>query len=113
MNKNSFYSVVPFNRGWSLLNDVLLVYSLQCADMLDLNWGEIERCTNSGEGKDLLAESGAQSLIVKPHLSFIPTVALNGDFSGQNLRLKNLLSTVCNAYNVSICFSVIKETADH
>ena len=70
--------------------------------MLDLNWEEIERCTNSGEGKDLLAESGAQSLIVKPHLSFIPTVALNGDFSGQNLRLKNLLSTVCNAYNVSI-----------
>jgi len=76
-----------------------LAIGKKCADMLDLNWGEIERCANSGEGKDLLAESGAQSLIVKPHLSFIPTVALNGDFSGQNLRLKNLLSTVCNAYN--------------
>lgn len=71
----------------------------QCADMLDINWEVIERCANSKEGKELLARAGSESLGVKPHLSFIPTVALNGDFSEQNLRLKNLLSTVCNAFN--------------
>lgn len=71
----------------------------QCADMLDINWEVIERCANSNEGKQLLATAGSESLGVQPHLSFIPTVALNGDFSEQNLRLKNLLSTVCNAFN--------------
>ena len=74
----------------------------QCAEMLDINWQVIERCANSNEGKELLAKVGSQSLGVKPHLSFIPTVALNGDFSEQSLRLKNLLSTVCNAFNVSV-----------
>jgi len=71
----------------------------KCAEMLDINWQVIERCANSNEGKELLAKVGSQSLGVKPHLSFIPTVALNGDFSEQSLRLKNLLSTVCNAFN--------------
>jgi len=71
----------------------------QCADMLDINWEVIERCANSNEGKELLARAGGESLGVKHHLSFIPTVALNSDFSEQNLRLKNLLSTVCNAFN--------------
>ena len=74
---------------------------IQCADMLDINWEVIERCANSNEGKELLARAGGESLGVKHHLSFIPTVALNSDFSEQNLRLKNLLSTVCNAFNVS------------
>lgn len=92
-------SPLPYIKCMMANNYEPMKIGKQCAEMLDINWPVIERCADSKEGKELLAEVGRESLGVKPHLSFIPTVALNGDFSDQPMRLKNLLSTVCNAFN--------------
>jgi len=71
----------------------------QCAEMLDINWDVIEKCANGAEGQELLAKVGSESLGVKHKLSFIPTIAINGNFGDQETRLKNFLSSVCRSYN--------------
>ena len=47
-----------------------------------------------------MAVVAQESLGVKHKLSFIPTVALDGDYSNQNNILKNFLPVVCNQYKV-------------
>jgi len=70
-----------------------------CAEMLDINWLVIEKCTKGKEGQQLMAKVGYESLGVEHRLSFIPTIALNGDYDNQRGLLKNLLSGVCNKFN--------------
>merc|ERR1712150_169389 len=45
-----------------------------------------------------MMEDSYESLGVKHKLSFIPTVALDGDYSSQNNILKNFLPVLCNQY---------------
>ena len=47
-----------------------------------------------------MAVVAQESLGVKHKLSFIPTVALDGDYSSQNNILKNFLPVLCNQYQV-------------
>ncbi len=63
-----------------------------------MNWDEIEKCTNGPEGGDLLASHGEDTHSLRPRVSFIPTVQVDGSQDGQNLMLKNLVKVVCNAY---------------
>lgn len=70
-----------------------------CAEMLDLDWPAIKKCATSREGQELMAKVGYESLGVKNRLSFIPTIALNGDYENQSGLLKNLLAGVCDKFN--------------
>ena len=84
----------------------VLIYSLlhyiafQCAYRLELDWEPISKCAQGREGEELMAVVAQESLGVKHKLSFIPTVALDGDYSEQNNILKNFLPVLCNKYEV-------------
>jgi hypothetical protein len=67
---------------------------------LDLDWEPIRKCAQGREGEELMAVVAQESLGVKHKLSFIPTVALDGDYSNQNNILKNFLPVLCNQYKV-------------
>ena len=71
-----------------------------CADQLNIDFEPIMKCATSLEGEELLAEVGAESLGVKHHLSFIPTIAMDDNFGNQSNILKNFLLQICNAYTV-------------
>jgi len=72
----------------------------KCAYRLDLDWEPIRKCSQGREGEELMAVVAQESLGVKHKLSFIPTVAMDGDYSNQNNILKNFLPVVCNQYKV-------------
>lgn len=70
----------------------------KCAYQLDIDWEPISKCAQGREGEELMAVVAQESLGVKHKLSFIPTVALDGDYSNQNNILKNFLPVLCNKY---------------
>lgn len=70
----------------------------KCAYRLELDWEPIRTCAKGREGEELMAVVAQESLGVKHKLSFIPTVALDGDYSSQNNILKNFLPVLCNQY---------------
>jgi len=72
----------------------------KCAYRLDIDWEPIRKCAEGREGEELMAVVAQESLGVKHKLSFIPTVALNGEYSNQNNILKNFLPVLCNQYQV-------------
>ena len=67
---------------------------------MDIDWEPISKCAQGREGEELMAVVAQESLGVKHKLSFIPTVALDGDYSNQNNILKNFLPVLCNKYKV-------------
>ena len=73
---------------------------MQCAERLDIDWEPIRKCAEGREGEELMAVVAQESLGVKHKLSFIPTIALDGDYSNQNNILKNFLPALCNQYQV-------------
>jgi len=92
-------SLLPYINCMMKDNYEPLKIGKTCAEMLDIDWPVIEKCSNGDEGKELMEQAGHESLGVKHHLSFIPTIALNDDYSNQRGLLKNLLAGVCKKFN--------------
>ena len=82
----------PFQRGQ------------KCADELGINWQPIYKCGKVVEGQKLLAMYGDDTHSLRPKVSFIPTVVVNGRQDGQTDMLKNLTSFVCRKYRVRNLF---------
>lgn len=67
----------------------------KCAEELELDWAPIRDCATSLEGKELHAMHGDDTHSLRPKVSFIPTVLLNGAQDSQRSILKNFLLEVC------------------
>lgn len=69
-----------------------------CASQLDIEWSPIEACARGKEGQKMLAVVGDDTHSLRPRVTFIPTIVLNGSQDNQKMILKNLLKEVCRKY---------------
>jgi len=53
-------------------------FVFQCAKELGVDWGPIEKCWKGTVGPELLKSHGEQTHSLRPAVSFIPTVVING-----------------------------------
>lgn len=64
-------------------------------DVEEIKSRKIIECTESPHGKELLKVYGEQTSALRPKISFIPTVLLDGSQRNQAAILKNLKQQVC------------------
>lgn len=73
------------------------LYSLsQCAREFTIDVETIQKCYNSPHGKELLKIAGEATKALRPAVSFIPTITLDGDQRSQKAILKDLMSEICD-----------------
>ena len=65
-----------------------------------MNWEVIRRCASGREGQDLLAAAGRDTQALRPKVSFIPTITLEGSQENQKDMLKNFLRELCRVHKV-------------
>ncbi|XP_017034541.1 gamma-interferon-inducible lysosomal thiol reductase [Drosophila kikkawai] len=71
---------------------------LKCAKLHNItNTDLIEKCAGSTHGLELLKFNGEATFAIRPPVTFIPTVTIDGSQGRQASILKNLLSEVCKA----------------
>ncbi|XP_015589606.1 GILT-like protein C02D5.2 isoform X2 [Cephus cinctus] len=70
-----------------------------CAEQMELDYQQIQECSDDAKGKNLLAMYGEMTHALKPGVSFIPTVTLDKNSDNQPAILKNLLHQVCLLLN--------------
>ncbi len=68
----------------------------------DVHWETIRRCTSGREGQDLLAAAGRDTHALRPKVSFIPTIVIDGSQDNQKGILKNFTRELCRAYKVGV-----------
>ncbi|XP_063239545.1 GILT-like protein 1 [Bacillus rossius redtenbacheri] len=69
----------------------------QCAKTLNITYSEIEKCSSSQQGEDLLAALGDKTKKFNPELSWVPTPAFNNVYDAEDLQesMTDFLSAVC------------------
>ena len=73
----------------------------KCATKLGhIDWSVISKCSQSIEGGTLLASLGDDTHSLKPSVSFIPTIQMNGSQQQQNILLKDLTKAVCESFDI-------------
>ena len=71
----------------------------ECAKRVDaVEWETIAACAYGLEGQRLLAGHGDDTHALRPKVSFIPTIVVDGAQGGQRSLLKNFLAEVCRRY---------------
>ncbi len=94
----------------SVYNHKLLLYFLIISKLLSIqfsgpkcaekhgisNWDSISTCAEGPEGQELLAQMGDRTHDLKPKVTFIPTIKLDGSLDRQRKILKNLKAEVCS-----------------
>jgi len=75
-------------------------YCFQCAQSLGINYTEIENCSTHYEGQELLSTYGDDTDSLRPRMTFVPTILLDGSQDGQKDILKNFMLKVCKVYAV-------------
>lgn len=73
--------------------DPVLIFE-QCAKDLE-EFKKILSCSQSAEGRELLAMHGKVTDSLRPKISWVPTVTLDHSLDDQTLILTNLLERVC------------------
>lgn len=71
----------------------------KCAESLGIDWSVIDKCVDSREGQELLAMYGDDTHSLRPKISFVPTILLDGSQNGQKDILKNLRLQICRMYS--------------
>ncbi|XP_033338466.2 gamma-interferon-inducible lysosomal thiol reductase-like protein [Megalopta genalis] len=66
-----------------------------CARKMKIDIKPILKCFIEEKGKELLAKYGEKTNSLKPRVSFIPTITIDGNSDYQARILKNLLQEVC------------------
>lgn len=68
----------------------------QCAKQHNIdNVDLIQKCFDSSHGSELLKLNGDLTHALRPSITFIPTITLDGYQGKQALILKNLLAEIC------------------
>lgn len=70
----------------------------KCSSELKLrNWDNIENCSNSTEGSNLLQHNGERTLSLKPALTSVPTIVFQNQYdeTAQKLALTDFRAALC------------------
>lgn len=67
----------------------------RCSRSQSIDVETIQKCYNSLHGKELLRLAGEATNSLRPRVSFIPTVTLDGDQRRQATVLRDLLGEIC------------------
>lgn len=68
---------------------------ISCAKENHVDYEAINKCYESPHGAELLKLHGEATAALRPRVSFIPTITLDGAQGRQASILKDLLSEVC------------------
>ncbi|XP_039278023.1 GILT-like protein 1 [Nilaparvata lugens] len=71
---------------------------MQCCRDHGVDWKPIQECAAGSEGDLLLKEHGESTDILRPPVSFIPTILLNKSQRDQRSILKNLWKELCKLF---------------
>lgn len=75
---------------------MLFVYKyFQCTKANNIDAEQIQKCFDSPHGAELLKMHGELTHALRPLVSFIPTITLDGSQGRQASILKDLLTEVC------------------
>ena len=77
---------------------------IRCSLSSNLNLTDVNQCTISKKGNDLLYANGVKTRALSPPLRFVPWVTVNGKYTDYNLAKTNLIALVCKYYQVCIIF---------
>lgn len=76
----------------------IIIIHLQCTKQYNVeNIDLIQKCYDSGHGSELMKLNGDATHALRPPVTFIPTITLDGSQGRQPSILKDLLSEVCKA----------------
>lgn len=64
-----------------------------------MDWEPIQKCFDSPHGAELLKLHGEATMGLRPPVSFIPTITLDGSQRRQAAILKNLKAEFCEVLN--------------
>jgi len=67
----------------------------RCSRQYTIDVETIQKCYSSLHGKELLKLSGEATDALRPKVSFIPTITLDGDFRRQATVLRDLMGEIC------------------
>lgn len=76
---------------------------ISCAQSNHFDYDGILKCFNSPHGAELLKLHGEATDALRPRVSFIPTVTLDGSQGRQASILKDLFGEVCHGPLPAIC----------
>lgn len=68
---------------------------IDCAKENHIDYEAIQKCYDSPHGKELLKLHGDATNALRPKISFVPTITLDGSQGRQAAILKDLFSEVC------------------
>ena len=66
--------------------------------MHDVDWDPIHKCANSKEGADLLALHGDDTRSLRPKMTFVPHIVMNGISIKPEDSINNFKHILCSAY---------------
>lgn len=71
-----------------------------CAESLSLSYAPVQSCVSGSTGPQYLMEMGQKTEALKPKLTFVPWIVVNGQYNEetQNAALDDLKSVVCSKY---------------
>ena len=71
---------------------------LQCAEIHGVNWVPIQNCSSSIEGAQLLVQHGDATHNLRPKMTIVPHVLLNGRHIKSDEALTNFKHILCSDY---------------
>ena len=66
--------------------------------MHEVNWDPIHNCTTSREGTEILAAHGDDTHSLRPKMTFVPHVVMNGRYIKPSDTMNNFKHILCSAY---------------
>ena len=71
---------------------------MQCAEIHGVNWVPIQNCSSSIEGAQLLVQHGDATHNLRPKMTTVPHVLLNGRHIKSDEALTNFKHILCSDY---------------
>ncbi|CAL4072943.1 unnamed protein product [Meganyctiphanes norvegica] len=69
-----------------------------CVEKFGVAWSDVERCVKSKKGDEILRHMGELTHSLKPQVSFIPTITIDGSQDDQRLILRSFQKVLCSRY---------------
>lgn len=83
------------NRFFLFLICFLFGFVKQCAKENHIDYEPIQKCFDSPHGAELLKLHGEATNALRPQMTFVPTVTLDGSQGRQPSILKDLFGEIC------------------
>lgn len=79
-------------------NDQPVKVGEKCMEKFGEPWSDVAKCVDSDKGPSILKHMGDMTHSLRPRVTFIPTVEIDGSLSEQSQIQQNLLKVLCRRY---------------